>query len=234
MTFAVAPGEVFGLLGPNGAGKSTTFRMLCGLLRPSAGTALVAGTDITRAPAEARARIGYMAQRFSLYGDLTVQQNLRFFAGAYGLGRSAARAAASAAAEEFGLVPYLHAAAGGLPLGFRQRLALACAVMHGPAALFLDEPTSGVDPRARREFWGRIGAMASAGVAVVVTTHFLEEAERCDRVALVERGRVIALGSPEALKARARSPARPEPTLEDAFVAILEAVRGGAAAEAAA
>jgi len=222
ISFTIRRGEIFGLLGPNGAGKSTIFKMMCGLLRPTAGRARVAGLDLYSAPAAARARLGYMAQKFSLYGDLSVRQNLAFFAGAYGLAGRAHRGAVALAIDEYGLAPYINASAGGLPLGFKQRLALACAVMHRPAVLFLDEPTSGVDPLARREFWMRINAMVESGVTVMVTTHFLDEAENCDRVALVYRGSMIALGTPDELKNLARSEPSSEPTLEDAFVQLIE------------
>jgi ABC-2 type transport system ATP-binding protein len=223
ITFRIGRGEIFGLLGPNGAGKSTTFKMMCGLLRPTFGSARVAGFDLYRAASSARARLGYMAQKFSLYGDLSVRQNLEFFAGIYGLPRDRCRTMTGRMVESFGLQPYLDANAGSLPLGFKQRLALACAVMHEPDVLFLDEPTSGVDPLTRREFWSHINALVERGVTVMVTTHFLDEAEYCDRVGLVYRGRIIAKGSPDELKDEARSDATPEPTLEDAFIALVEA-----------
>ena len=224
-------GEIFGLLGPNGAGKSTTFKMMCGLLRPTAGTARVDGLDLYRAPAAARARLGYMAQKFSLYGDLSVRQNLEFFAGAYGLVGRRKREAIERMVAAFDLEPHLPRNAGELPLGFKQRLALSCAILHEPAVLFLDEPTSGVDPLTRREFWGFINAMVGRGVTVMVTTHFMDEAEYCDRIALIYRGETIATGTPDTLKASVRTPDRPVPTLEDAFVALVEARdRAGAAA----
>ena len=222
ITFQVKRGEIFGLIGPNGAGKSTTFKMLCGLLRPSSGTARVAGHDLAKATSEARGRLGYMAQRFSLYGDLSVKQNLEFFAGVYGLAGRHRREAIDRMVETFALDPYLGADAATLPLGFKQRLSLACAVMHDPDVIFLDEPTSGVDPRTRREFWSHINAMATNGVTIMVTTHFLDEAEYCDRVALIYRGRVIATGAPDDLKHRTRTPDSPEQTLEDAFIALVE------------
>ncbi len=223
ISFTVHRGEVFGLLGANGAGKSTTFRMLCGLLPASGGALRVAGYDLRRAAASARGRIGYMAQKFSLYGTLSVLENLRFFASAYRL-RDPQRAARIAwALQEFGLGAYRDVVSQELPLGYKQRLALACALMHEPEILFLDEPTSGVDPLARREFWRRINRLAEAGVTVLVTTHFMEEAEYCDRLAIMAQGRLLAEGDPETLKARARSAANPEPTLEDAFIALLEA-----------
>ena len=222
ISFSIRRGEIFGLLGPNGAGKSTTFKMLCGLLRPSAGAAEVDGHDLYRAAAAARGRLGYMAQKFSLYGDLSVRQNLEFFAGVYGLRRGERQAAVKQMIAAFDFTAHLERNAGDLPLGFKQRLALACAVMHRPAVLFLDEPTSGVDPLTRREFWAFINGMVRQGVTVLVTTHFMEEAEYCDRIALINRGEVVALDSPDDLKRTARTAERPDPTLEDAFIALIE------------
>ncbi len=223
VSFEVPPGEIFGLLGPNGAGKSTTFRMLCGLLRPTAGQGRVAGIDLRHDTAGARARLGYMAQKFSLYGDLSVAQNLTFFAGVYGLRGARKREQIRRMTDTFALGDRLAMAAKELPLGFKQRLALACAVMHEPEALFLDEPTSGVDPITRREFWTHINGLVEKGVAVVVTTHFMDEAEYCDRISLIYRGRSIALGSPDELKARTATADRPDPTMEDAFISLIEA-----------
>ncbi|MGK9164812.1 ATP-binding cassette domain-containing protein [Inquilinus limosus] len=223
ISFDIPRGEIFGLLGPNGAGKSTTFKMLCGLLKPTAGEGRVAGFDLRRDTAEARNRLGYMAQKFSLYGDLSVAQNLDFFAGVYGLDRRRARRQIGLMVEIFALGDLLPRSAGILPLGFKQRLALACAVMHEPEVLFLDEPTSGVDPISRREFWTHINGLVERGVTVLVTTHFMEEAEYCDRISLIYRGRSIALGSPDELKARVAGPDRPDPTMEDAFIALVEA-----------
>ena len=222
MSFAIPPGEIFGLLGPNGAGKSTTFKMLCGLLTPSAGEGRVAGIDLRRAAAAARGRLGYMAQKFSLYGDLSTRQNLQFFAGVYGLAGRRRRARIELMINTFELDRHLATTAKDLPLGFKQRLALACAVMHEPSVLFLDEPTSGVDPLTRREFWSHINALVEQGVAVLVTTHFMDEAEYCDRIALIFQGRTIATGSPDALKARAATAEMPEPSLEDAFIRLVE------------
>jgi ABC-type multidrug transport system ATPase subunit len=227
ITFRIARGEIFGLLGPNGAGKSTTFKMMCGLLRPTAGRARVAGLDLYAAAGAARARLGYMAQKFSLYGDLSVRQNLNFFAGVYGLAGPRRREMTARMAETFELGPLLDRSAGELPLGYKQRLALACAVMHDPDVLFLDEPTSGVDPLTRREFWGHINALVERGVTIMVTTHFLDEAEYCDRIGLVYRGRLIAEGSPDDLKDRVRSERLPDPTLEDAFIELVEASGSG-------
>ncbi len=216
----VPRGEIFGLLGPNGAGKSTTFKMLCGLLTPSEGTGTVAGFDLRKAKGDARQALGYMAQKFSLYGDLSVRQNLNFFAGAYGLSGAAAREAIEQAIDVFHLDRYLKEDSGTLPLGFKQRLALACAVLHQPPVLFLDEPTSGVDPIVRREFWGHINGLVEKGVTVLVTTHFMDEAEYCDRATLIYRARQIATGTPDELKKLA---GRKEATLEEAFIALIQA-----------
>ncbi|MBY8826544.1 ATP-binding cassette domain-containing protein [Hephaestia mangrovi] len=220
ITFTVRRGEIFGLLGPNGAGKSTTFKMLCGLLTPSEGSGAVAGHDLRRARADARQSLGYMAQKFALYGDLSVRQNLAFFAGAYGLAGAAARDAIDRAIEVLGLQRYLGIDAGTVPLGYKRRLALACAVLHQPPVLFLDEPTSGVDPIVRREFWTHINGLVEKGVTVLVTTHFMDEAEYCDRVTLIDRARQIATGTPDELKAHS---GRADATMEDAFVALIEA-----------
>lgn len=219
ITFAVPRGQIFGLLGPNGAGKSTTFKMLCGLITATEGTGAVAGHDLRHAKADARQSLGYMAQKFSLYGDLSVRQNLDFFAGIYGLSGAVARGAIADAAEMFHLTPYLSMNAGALPLGFRQRLSLACAVMHQPPVLFLDEPTSGVDPLVRREFWNHITALVDKGVTVLVTTHFMDEAEYCDRIALIYRARQIATGTPDELRAQAGHAA----SMEEAFTALIRA-----------
>jgi len=226
--FTVSAGEIFGLLGPNGAGKSTTFRMLCGLLPPSDGTALVMGIDLRRAAAVARGRVGYMAQKFSLYGNMSVAQNLDFFARVYGLAAAERRRAIAAAIDDFALAEHVDLAAETLPLGFKQRLALACAIMHRPGVLFLDEPTSGVDPLVRREFWSRINAMATAGVTVMVTTHFMEEAEYCDRIGIIYRGRLAASGTPD--KIRLTYGGSEDATLDDAFVTLIEQIERKAAA----
>lgn len=222
ITFDIRRGEIFGLLGPNGAGKSTTFKMLCGLLKPSAGEGRVAGFDLRRDTAEARNRLGYMAQKFSLYGDLSVTQNLDFFAGVYGLKGARRRDKIGLVTDIFDFGRYAHQSAKDLPLGHKQRLALACAVMHEPEALFLDEPTSGVDPITRREFWTHINGLVEKGVTILVTTHFMDEAEYCDRISLIYRGKSIALGSPDELKARVASADNPDPTMEDAFIALVE------------
>ncbi|MEJ2344222.1 MAG: ATP-binding cassette domain-containing protein [Gammaproteobacteria bacterium] len=222
VSFEVDAGEVFGLLGANGAGKSTTFRMLCGLLPASGGELSVAGLDLRHARATARARIGYMSQKFSLYGNLTVGENLQFFASAYGLTGSRCSERVRWAQAQFALEPVTDTTSADLPLGYKQRLALACALMHEPDILFLDEPTSGVDPLARREFWRRINALAEDGVTVLVTTHFMEEAEYCDRLAIMDAGEILALGTPEAIKAGCHDGQHPQPSLEDAFIQLLQ------------
>jgi len=222
LTFDVGRGEVFGLLGANGAGKTTTFRMLCGLLPATAGTLHVAGLSLRDAAAAAREKIGYMSQRFSLYGNLSVNQNLAFFARTYGLSGARRADRIDWALREFELDEAADTMSQDLPLGYQQRLAMACALMHEPEILFLDEPTSGVDPLARREFWRRINALSARGVTVLVTTHFMEEAEYCDRLAIMAAGRILALGDPASIRRQARSEAQPEPTLEDAFIWLLE------------
>ena len=220
--FEVRSGEVFGILGPNGAGKTTTFRMLCGLVPITEGVAHVAGRDLRSSPAQARARLGYMAQTFSLYTQMSVLENLRFFGRAYGLGRRRLKERIDWALEQFALADQQDQAAGELPGGYKQRLAMAASLLHEPDILFLDEPTSGVDPLARREFWLRIGGFAQAGVTVVVTTHFLEEAEYCDRMLILSRGKELATGSPEEIRALAQTRENPAPTIEDAFIALAE------------
>jgi ABC-2 type transport system ATP-binding protein len=222
VSFAVKRGEVFGLLGANGAGKSTTFRMLCGLLPVSAGEVNVVGHDLRRAGAQARSRLGYMAQRFSLYVDLTVSENLNFFAKTYGLDRNRRRRRIAWALTAFELGDYADSKSGDLSLGYKQRLAMAAALMHEPDILFLDEPTSGVDPLARREFWQHINALAESGVTVLVTTHFMDEADYCDRLVIMAEGEVLAAGTPEELKARFRNAALPSPTMEDTFIGLIE------------
>ncbi|MBI3785501.1 MAG: ABC transporter ATP-binding protein [Deltaproteobacteria bacterium] len=286
----VASGMVFGFLGPNGAGKSTTIRMLCGILRPSAGEGTVGGFDIRRQSERLKSNIGYMSQKFSLYEDLTVAENLKFFAGVYNVRGAQRQARIDWALEMAGLRGRENTLTHDLAGGWRQRLALGCAVLHEPPILFLDEPTSGVDPASRRNFWEMIGELADRGITVFVTTHYMDEAEHCDELALIYGGRVVATGSPAALKrqhmdrallevecgdlmaafallkqeptlegvalfgdklhvtaadertARAaivarlatrdlavRAIERIEPSLEDAFVAIIESSQGGAA-----
>jgi len=201
ITLEVRRGEVFGFLGPNGAGKSTTIRMLCGLLAPTAGSATVAGFDIAREPEAVKRHIGYMSQRFSLYDDLRVEENLDFYAGIYRLGAAKTAERKSWVLAIAGLEAHRGRVTGSLPGGWKQRLALGCAVLHEPPILFLDEPTSGVDPASRRSFWDLIYNLSDSGVTVFVTTHYMEEAEYCDRLALIYRGGLVALGTPSALKA---------------------------------
>ena len=193
-------GEIFGFLGPNGAGKSTTIRMLCGLLTPTSGRAIVAGYDVSREPESVRQNIGYMSQKFSLYNDLKVIENIRLFAGLYGVPSDALKQRIEWVLEMANLKGQENLIVGTLPGGWKQRLALGCAVLHKPPILFLDEPTSGVDPISRRQFWDLIHAMSSEGVTVFVTTHYMEEAEYCNRLALIFRGKMVALGTPTELK----------------------------------
>ena len=220
--FSIDRGEIYGLLGPNGAGKSTTFKMLCGLLRPTEGKSFIAGHNLLQSPSKARSRLGYMAQKFSMYGDLTVRQNLMFFAGIYGLWGLAKRRVVGEMIDMFELGPYASTNSALLPLGFKQRLSLAAALMHEPDVLFLDEPTSGVDPLTRREFWTHINALVEKGVTILVTTHFMDEAEYCDRISLIFQGETIAEGTPDDLKHLVRSETLPDPTLDDAFVALIQ------------
>jgi ABC-2 type transport system ATP-binding protein len=229
VSFEVHSGEIFGLLGPNGAGKTTTFRMLCGLLPATSGTLCVAGVDLRYARAAARQQIGYVAQKFSLYGQLSVTENLEFFASAYGLRRSRKRGRIAWALEQFELTPFARLPSGQLPGGYKQRLAMAASLLHEPEILFLDEPTSGADPLARREFWRRITALAEQGVTVIVTTHFMEEAEYCDRIVILDSGRLLAQGTPAEVRRHARPQTGRPTTMEDAFIAIVEEAREGKA-----
>ena len=203
ISFRVEPGEIFGFLGPNGAGKSTTIRMLCGLLSSSAGSAMVGGHDIDREPEQIRARLGYMSQKFSLYRDLTVAENIAFFGGVYGLAGKRLHDRAEAVIAMAGLEGLAEHLTGTLSGALQQRLALGCALLHEPPILFLDEPTSGVDPISRRLFWDLIQGMAANGTTVLVTTHFLDEAEFCGRLGVIAAGRLIALDTPTALKRNA-------------------------------
>jgi drug efflux transport system ATP-binding protein len=200
LSLEVRAGEVFGLLGSNGAGKTTTIRMLCGLLTPSAGRARVLDVDVAKDPEALKRRIGYMTQRFSLYDDLSVVQNLRFFGGVYGLRGAELREREAWAVQMAGLEGKQDLLTGSLPGGWKQRLALACAVLHRPRVVFLDEPTGGVDPISRRRFWNQIDSMSAEGITLIVTTHYLDEAERCDRIALMHAGRLVAYGSVAELK----------------------------------
>lgn len=220
--FQVKRGEIFGLLGPNGAGKSTTFKMMCALLKPTSGKALVLGMDLKTDSGRARQHLGYMAQKFSLYGNLTVAQNLKFFSGVYGLKGKQQKEKIEDMVNAFNFTPILNQTPDSLPLGFKQRLALACSLMHEPDILFLDEPTSGVDPLTRREFWLHINGMVDKGVTVMVTTHFMDEAEYCDRIGLVYRGKIIAAGSPDQLKHSVASDDNPNPTMEQAFIELVQ------------
>ena len=200
VSFSVAQGEIFGFLGPNGAGKSTTIRMLCGILAPTAGGGTVAGFDIRTQPEQIKANIGYMSQRFSLYEDLTVEENIDFYSGIYRIPPEKKPARKEWVIEMAGLEQHRHSHAGTLSGGWKQRLALGCAILHEPPILFLDEPTSGVDPNSRRRFWDLIYELSGQGVTVFVTTHYMDEAEHCDRLALIYRGELIAIGTPQSLK----------------------------------
>ncbi|MBS0512688.1 MAG: ABC transporter ATP-binding protein [Proteobacteria bacterium] len=202
ISFAVGAGEIMGFLGPNGAGKSTLIRILCGLLRPSGGQASVAGIDVASDPEGVRRRIGYMSQKFSLYGDLSVVENLRFFGGIYGVPRSALDGQVAFVVEMAGLQGREDSLVATLAGGWKQRLALGAAILHRPSVLFLDEPTSGVDPQSRRRFWDLIHRLGADGVSVLVSTHYMDEAEYCNRIALINRGRLITLGTPHEIKAR--------------------------------
>ncbi|WP_445494219.1 ATP-binding cassette domain-containing protein [Photorhabdus sp. SF281] len=219
--FQVKRGEIFGLLGPNGAGKSTTFKMMCGLMVPTGGKALVLGMDLKTRSGKARQHLGYMAQKFSLYGNLTVEQNLKFFSGIYGLQGRRQKEKIDGMVEAFNLKSVLHQTTDELPLGYKQRLALSCSLMHEPDILFLDEPTSGVDPQIRREFWLHINGMVDKGVTVMVTTHFMDEAEYCDRIGLVFRGKLIATGTPDDLKQLVATDENPDPSMEQAFIDLV-------------
>lgn len=220
ISFAVKHGEIFGLLGPNGAGKSTTFKMLCGLLKPTQGSSSIAGFSLQEAPSAARAKIGYMAQKFSLYEQMSLLQNLVFFSGVYQVSSEYKEKIINEIVETFNFKPHLNSPAGMLSLGFKQRLALSCALMHHPKVLFLDEPTAGVDPLTRREFWFHINKLVDKGITVLITTHFMDEAEYCDRIGLVNFGKLLTIGTPDDLKARVISKQMPNPTLEDAFIAL--------------
>lgn len=230
VSFQVRRGEIFGLLGANGAGKSTTFRLLCGLLPASGGTLRVAGADLRAARAQARAKLGYVAQKFSLYGQLSVDDNLRFFASAYGLRGRLKEQRVEQVKKQFELDAFSRLPGAQLPGGFKQRLAMAAALLHEPEILFLDEATSGADPLARREFWDRITALSENGVTVIVTTHFMEEAEYCDRVLIMDAGRALIEGTPAQIRAHAPESRGEHATMEDAFIAIVEKARRQASA----
>ncbi|MDZ7316549.1 MAG: ABC transporter ATP-binding protein [candidate division KSB1 bacterium] len=218
ISFSVKRGEIFGFLGANGAGKTTTIRMLCGLLLPTSGRAAVAGKDIYTESDAVKQIIGYMSQKFSLYEDLTVAENLEFYAGIYGLRGTAFRRERQRVIEMMGLSGFIDKLTGDLPAGWKQRLALSCAIMHHPQVLFLDEPTSGVDPIARRQFWDLIYSLAADGVTIFVTTHYMDEAEYCNRLSIMHAGKIIALGSPNELKRRYR-----KSTVEQVFISLVKA-----------
>ena len=220
-SFCIQKGEIFGLLGPNGAGKSTSFKMMCGLAKPTNGTARIMGIDITKDPEKARSNLGYMAQKFSLYGSLTVRENLEFFASAYGIKFKNRAAKVQEIIEVFGLKDYAQQKSEELSLGLKQRLSMACALIHNPPVLFLDEPTSGVDVITRRDFWNHITSLAKKGVTILVTTHFMDEAEYCDRISLFYHGETIALGTPQELKDKAKAK-----TMEETFITLIKESEG--------
>jgi len=217
-TFQIKRGEIFGLLGPNGAGKSTSFKIMCGLAKPTSGTSRIMGVDILLEPERARSHLGYMAQKFSLYGTLSIRQNLEFFAAIYGIPKEKIPNRVNEFIRIFDLQNAADQKADDLPLGFKQRLSMAAALIHNPSVLFLDEPTSGIDVLNRREFWNHITGLAQKGVTILVTTHFMDEAEYCDRISLFYHGETIAVGTPAELKAKVRST-----TMEDAFIKIIKA-----------
>ena len=223
LDLTIRKGEVFGLLGPNGSGKTTTIRMLCGLMTPTAGSASVVGYDVTRESEQIRRKIGYMSQRFGLYDDLTVDENLRFYAWIYGLRGSARTQRVEEQLADLSLVPRRHQLAGTLSGGWKQRLALACATAHRPAMLFLDEPTAGVDPASRRLFWQWIYTLARQGTTILVTTHYMDEAERCERLAFLSRGRLIAVGTVDEVTRQFD-----QPTIEDVFIELQRRDEGAA------
>jgi ABC-2 type transport system ATP-binding protein len=217
LTLSIQRGEIFGLLGSNGSGKTTTIRMLTGLLPPTSGRAVVAGIDVVREPEAVRHRLGYMSQRYGLYDDLTVEENLRFYAGLYGLVGQEGRDRVEEQIRDLGFTQRRKQLAGTLSGGWKQRLSLGCATSHRPDVLFLDEPTAGVDPAARRHFWDVIRDLARRGTTILVTTHYMDEAERCERLAILWRGKLEAVGSPGEIIAQLGAP-----SLEDAFIALHE------------
>ncbi|OBY92155.1 ABC transporter ATP-binding protein [Pseudomonas sp. AU11447] len=223
-SFSVHRGEIFGLLGPNGAGKTTTFRMLCGLLPATSGTLQVAGVNLRNARAQARRKVGYVSQKFSLYGNLSVAENLRFFGGAYGLGGKQLKQRMAEVSHQFDLAGQEDSPSGQLPGGFKQRLAMAVGLLHEPEILFLDEPTSGADPLARRGFWQRITALAASGTTIIITTHFMEEAEYCDRIVIQDAGKLLAMGTPREVREQAGGKGSTL-NMEQAFIEIVETNR---------
>ncbi len=224
LDMVVRKGEVFGLLGPNGSGKTTAIRILCGLLAPTSGTATVAGIDVAKEPEAVRRRIGYMSQKFGLYEDLSIGENLRFYSGLYGLHGAAQETRARELLGELGLAEREHQLAGTLSGGWKQRMALACATAHKPALLFLDEPTAGVDPASRQHFWDYIGHLARTGTTIFVTTHYMDEAERCDRLVFLAWGKLIADGSPAEILEHFG-----QPSLEQVFIALQKEVEAATA-----
>ena len=223
LDLVVHRGEVFGLLGPNGSGKTTTIRILCGLLQPTSGSAEVAGVNVVQHPELVRTRIGYMSQRFGLYEDMTILENLRFYGGLYGVRGAAGATRIQQQLEELDLGARATQMAGTLSGGWKQRLALACATTHRPTLLFLDEPTAGVDPAARQQFWDHIGRLSAEGTTILLTTHYMDEAERCERLVFLSGGRLIAEGSPAAITAQFG-----QPTLEAVFIELQRAVEAAA------
>ena len=223
VSFQIERGEVFGFLGPNGAGKSTTIRMLCGILTPSSGSGTVAGFDIRTQPELVKTQIGYMSQKFSLYQDLTVEENIDFYGGIYRIPPEKRRRRKEWVIEMAGLAEHRRRPTSILSGGWKQRLALGCAILHEPPVVFLDEPTSGVDPISRRRFWDLIYELSGRGVTVFVTTHYMDEAEYCNRLGLIYRGELIALGTPRELKTEMARPDGSLPSLEEVFVARIEA-----------
>jgi len=221
ISFNIKAGEIFGLLGPNGAGKSTTFKMLCGLIRPTSGECSIMGVKMNEDPVLARSFLGYTAQKFSLFGNLSVKQNLDFFAGVHKLSGADKRRRIETLLDFFDLKKYENTNAESLPLGFKQRLALSCAIVHRPPVLFLDEPTSGVDPISRREFWAQINSLAKNGTTVLVTTHFMDEAQFCDRISLIFKGKSLVTDTPSGLKSMVKTKENPNPTMEDAFIELI-------------
>lgn len=219
VSFQVHEGEIFGLLGPNGAGKTTTFKMLCGLLPASSGELSVAGVNLRTARTQARANIGYVAQKFSLYGTLTVDENMEFYGGAYGLSDKRLAERMTEVKNQFGLTEMSDKEAGDLPGGYKQRLSMGTALLHEPRIIFLDEPTSGIDPLARRTFWQQITALAAEGKTIIITTHFMEEAEYCDRIMIQDQGKMLAIGTPSEIRAQGGVEAT---DMNEAFIAIVE------------
>lgn len=215
--FEVYDGEIFGFLGANGAGKTTTIRMLCGLLLPSSGEAWVEGFDVYKETDKIKQNIGYMSQKFSLYEDLTVRENIEFFGGVYGLDNHGLEQAFERTVEEFGLEKVTKKLTGELPLGWKQRLALGCALLHQPHVIFLDEPTGGVDPISRRQFWEKIYQLSEAGTTIFVTTHYMDEVEYCNRISIMHSGRIVAMDSPGELKKKYN-----KDTIEDVFIHLID------------